>query len=712
MREIFAETNPRQEEAIRRTEGPLLIAAGAGTGKTRVITRRIAHLALRGCEPWRILAVTFTNKAAEEMARRVERLTGRQGVHISTFHSFGAHLLRREAESLGLSRSFTIYDEKDRLAAVQEVLRSLDRDPDKSDAREIAHAISSAKNELVGPEEYARAARRGPEDLAALVYQRYETLLAACSALDFDDLLVRTLRALREDSALRERWQERFRYILVDEFQDTNRCQYEIVRILAEKHRNLCVTGDPDQSIYSWRGASPENLAAFEKDFPEAAFVALEENYRSTGTILRAASELVKNNALRKDVTLWTRGPAGDPVRAPVWATDRAEARGIAAEVARRLAAGGSGDDVAVFYRVNAQSRSFEEAFLAEGIPYVVVGSTEFYERREVKDLLAYLRLAVNPADEIAFRRIVNVPRRKVGPKAMEILAAFAAEQGLSLAHALPTIPPHILSRTAREGLADLAEVLSLAAETAGGPAAGALAAIAERTRYLDCLGDRADPEILERHENVAELLQAAREHDEATSAPTVASFLEKVALVSSSEVESGDSGGAVRLMTLHAAKGLEFDVVFITGLEDGLIPHSGRAASPADLEEERRLLYVGMTRARRELHLSRALRRNRFGRTQEAFPSRFLFEIPEEVLDSAAAPLEPSRYVWDPDPGVLDEDEIPLRGERVRHPAYGEGVVLSVTSRGRKTRLKVQFDGEGTKVLFHEHAQLTRIPE
>ena len=425
--------NPRQAEAVEAIDGPVLIAAGAGTGKTRVVTRRIARILDTGIEPWRVLAITFTNKAAEEMRRRVTEIVDRHGVHLSTFHSFCAYLLRRESEAIGLDRNFSIYDQRDRIRALQGILDTLGEKTGSGETRSIADLISDAKNQGVGVTEYAEQARSSWSSLVATSYERYEDLLRSHHALDFDDLLLRAVQTLNGSSEIRERYQDRYRYILVDEFQDTNPCQYDLVRMLAQTHRNICVTGDPDQSIYSWRGATPENLLHFEEDFPETRTILLEQNYRSRSPILESAVRLVGHNRLRKNVSLWTDREGGVPVRCIAWPTDREEAEGTVRSIESRIDAGTSPSDIAIIYRVNALSRSFEEVFLDRGVPYVITGSTEFYRRREIKDLLAYLRICVNPHDDIAFARIINVPRRGIGARSIEILKSRARESGSPL---------------------------------------------------------------------------------------------------------------------------------------------------------------------------------------------------------------------------------------------------------------------------------------
>ena len=726
--DILQGVNPPQAEAIRSIEGPLLIAAGAGTGKTRVITRRIANVIAHGVEPWRILGITFTNKAAEEMSRRVRDLTGADSVHVSTFHSFCAYVLRREADKIGVSRSFTIYDTDDSTSALARVLKDLGSQGTKSEARDVLRQISAAKNHLIGPAEFATMARTTWSQLAAEAYVEYQKTLAANNALDFDDLLLRAVEVLSTRPDVLARYQDRYRYVLVDEFQDTNACQYQLVRLLAEKHRNLCVTGDPDQAIYSWRGASPENLFTFEKDFPESRCVRLEQNYRSTATILAAASGLVRHNRLRKDVTLWTDGDRGDKVRLHIWPDDRTEANSVVRMIQERIHGGEEPTDFAIFYRVHALSRTIEESLILTGLPYTIVGATEFYGRREIKDLLAYLRLSINPTDDHTLLRILNVPRRGIGPKTAETLVRRAKEEGRPLLESLRELPKKAIGPAASRGVEELVKVLVEAGRLAGQSIAQTLAYVVDTTDYLAYLGPLTEPEAVDRRENVEELLRAVVEFEASGGDPSTAGFLERVALLNDSEIRGVPAGHAIHLMTLHAAKGLEFPVVFLVGLEEGLLPHFGRVEDISDLEEERRLLYVGMTRAEKELHLSRVEWRTLRGRGEPTLPSRFLREIPAETLETSGAsgkarqrpsfaPVE-SSPAWRsrgdrPDPGLIPErsdEDGPAPGDRVRHPAYGEGEILDVLGWGQRTRVKVRFDREGTKDLIYEHAQLTRI--
>jgi DNA helicase-2/ATP-dependent DNA helicase PcrA len=695
----------------------VLVLAGAGSGKTRVITHRIAHLVLdRGVDSPGILAVTFTNKAAEQMKARAEALLAGRPLRawISTFHSFCVRLLRREATAAGLPPGFLIYDEEDQLAAVREAMRSLDLSEKLHPPRRLLARISARKNSgrLDGDAEgYA-------EDLALRVAERYHGVLRAAGALDFDDLLLRAVRLLGANEGVLRTWQERFPYLLVDEYQDTNRAQYDLVRLLAGPGGNLTVVGDEDQSIYSWRGADISNILDFEHDFPGARVFRLEENYRSTQGILDAAGGLVSRNLRRKGKTLRAVKGTGDPVRLHEAGDEFQEA----AWVTERLAALRVKGRVAVLFRMNAQSRLFEEALLRLRLPYLVVGGVGFYERKEVKDVLAYLRLVLNPRDAVAFRRVVNVPPRGIGAKTVDEIeraAAAGAESPWDAAVRLvdeARLPSRALLplRQFRETL----EALRAEAEAAPGRLRRLIERVLELSGYGAALAREESQESQERLENLAELLAAAVDYEAREETPSLAGFLDRAALLSETDRLRDDV--PVLLMTLHAAKGLEFESVFLVGLEEGVLPHSRSLSGDAALEEERRLCYVGMTRAMERLHLSWARSRQVFGQRRPTEPSRFLEEIPEDGLERSGARLPfPGRPAWPrpargsapPPAGATGSTPPPADamrpGVRVRHPLFGVGTVLRREGEGDDLKVTVSFPGVGAKKLVARFAGL-----
>jgi len=639
--------NDPQRRAVVHRGTPLLVVAGAGSGKTRVLTHRVAHLIATGdATPWEILAITFTNKAADEMRERLVGLIGpvAERMWVSTFHAACVRMLRAHADRLGYRKSFTVYDDSDSRRLVEHILRDLNIDAKKLPARQVQAAISGAKSELVDAARYAGAARTVFERRIADVYAEYQARLFAASAMDFDDLLLCTVRLLRAAPDVLEGYQERFTNVLVDEFQDTNRAQNEIVLMLGAAHHNVCVVGDSDQSIFGWRGADIGNIFEFEEAFPDAAVIPLEQNYRSTKTILDAANAVIANNVTRVPKELWTEGEHGEPIVRFRAEDEYDEASWVATEIGRLCRFEGLRyGDVAVFYRTNAQSRALEEELVRAAIPYKVVGGTRFYDRREVKDLLAYLRVVGNPSDEVSARRIVNVPRRGVGDASVERMARWARAEGRSFADALEHPERAGVTGKALAGAGVLWELLAelrRMIEQGAGP--GALVeAVAERTGYRAELAAQDTLEAHGRLENIAELVGAAAEYE------SLDEFLESVALVSDAdELESGDS--RVSLMTLHTAKGLEYPAVFLVGMEDGVFPHMRALDDPLQLEEERRLCYVGITRARRLLYVTHAWSRTLWGSTSHAIPSRFLSELPaalvREVGESSTGRPDPLR--------------------------------------------------------------------
>ncbi len=713
---LLAPLNPQQREAVLATEGPVLILAGAGSGKTRVITHRLAHLVLeKGVPSESILAVTFTNKAAGEMKERVEKLLGGSALRswISTFHSFCVRVLRRDGQALGLAPGFVIYDEDDQVAAVREALRALDLSEKLHPPRRLLSKISARKNSS------------RPDDEGELfgvfdrVAERYHEILRAAGAVDFDDLLLKTVTLYEEHEAVRDAYRRRFRYLLVDEYQDTNRTQYELVRHLAGPQGNLTVVGDEDQSIYSWRGADLDNILDFESDFPGARVFRLEENYRSSQAILDTASSLVARNLRRKGKTLRAVRPAGEPVRLHEAADEFEEA---AAVVERIVSLRGKGR-VAVLFRMNAQSRLLEEGLLRYRLPYVVVGGVGFYARREVKDLLAYLRVLQNPGDAVALRRIINVPARGIGERTIQEIERTAGERRVSLWDALAAL----VDEAALPGRAliplrrfrDL--VVNLLSEA---PALGLrrlLERILEATGYSAALAAEDSQESQDRLENLAELLSAAADYEGREESPTLAGFLDRAALLSDADQVRDDA--PVTLLTLHAAKGLEFESVFLVGMEEGLLPHSRSLTSTEGLEEERRLCYVGMTRAMERLTLSWAQTRQVFGQRRVSERSRFLDEVPTERLEvtGAKAPFRsaPRREVLRPEWKVPKTEAPPVAagafdgmrpGVRVRHPLFGVGTVLRREGDGADLKLTVSFVGVGAKKLVARYAGLEPV--
>ena len=736
--ERLASLDPQQREAVLATEGPVLILAGAGSGKTRVITHRVAHLVLdRGVPSEQVLAVTFTNKAAEEMRSRVRALLGGGAFHstLGTFHSLCVRLLRREHAAAALPRDFLIYDETDQLQAVRQAIRELDLSEKLHPPRRILSRISGCKNAGRDPEL--------PGDTAsattfARLAERYRLALERAHALDFDDLLLRTVKLFAEYPEVRERHRRRFRYLLVDEYQDTNRAQYEIVRHLAGEHGNLTVVGDEDQSIYSWRGADIQNILDFERDFPGARVLRLEENYRSSQAILDVASALVAHNRRRKGKVLRAVRPSGDPVRLHQAPDEYQEASWVVGQVASRRPS----ERAAVLFRTNAQSRLFEEGLRRQGVAYAVVGGVGFYDRKEVKDLVAYLRLVSNAADAVALRRIVNVPPRGVGPRSLEEAERLAAERGLTLWDALGAVADEgLLPGRAASPIRRFRELVgSLREQAAGLPPSELLKRVLAESGYSAALAEEDTQESQDRLDNLAELLKAAAEYEGREDEPTLAGFLDSVSLISDVDVVRGDA--PVVLMTLHAAKGLEFDSVFLVGLEEGLVPHARSLEDDDALEEERRLCYVGMTRARERLFLTCAESRQVFGQRRLSERSRFLDELPPDRLRRSGSLLGGEDRAWRPRTGFRREGPRPLvfhrpsppgapaepagsaagptpggpgapsaasvrLGGRVRHPLFGVGTVVRREGAGEDLKLTVSFPGLGAKRLVARFAGL-----
>lgn len=733
MNPIFDTLNDRQCEAVKHTEGPLLITAGAGSGKTKVLTCRIAHLLELGVAPYRILAITFTNKAAKEMKERVTNLVGAQAdsIWLSTFHSFCAKLLRFEIDGFhGYTRNFTIYDSSDQLVLVKDCLKKLNLDDKQFTPRSVLGTISSAKNVLMDAKAFAAKASDFYEQKVADVYALYQEKLRENNAVDFDDLLFLAVRLLQENEEVREKYQSRFQYILVDEYQDTNHAQYALTKILAARWRNICVVGDADQSIYAWRGADIRNIIDFTRDYPDAASIKLEQNYRSTKTILHAANAVIDNNESRPKKTLWTENPTGNKIIHYQAQTEHDEADYIAGVIYNRHEISHEPyGDMAILFRTNAQSRVLEEKLMRYAIPYTMVGGTKFYDRKEIKDVLAYLRLLYNPEDSLSLTRIINVPKRNIGATTMEHVAAYAEAQGISLFEALSSTDEIPVTKRAKASLENFAAMIfDLLNDIEGKDVLSLIETVIKQTGYGDMLDKEAehDPQGESRKENVGEFLSVAKDYMDSNPEGNLQDFLENVALVSDvDDFESSDS--KVTLMTLHAAKGLEFPVVFLTGLDEGLFPHSRTLMDPAQVEEERRLAYVGITRAERQLYVTNAVTRTMYGRISAYMPSRFLAEIPPQFMEDyhrkSAMPQSRTTAV----PGrqrvsILTKpvaSSLPkkhavtdtfAKGDKVRHKIWGIGTVLDVIGEGPNMQMKIQFPTKGVRQVVVKYAPLEKV--
>jgi DNA helicase-2/ATP-dependent DNA helicase PcrA len=713
LERILEDLNPAQREAVTAGDGPLLVLAGAGSGKTRVIAYRIAWLiGVQGVSPRNVIAVTFTNKAAEEMARRVDDLllpVGLKAPLIATFHSACVRILRQHGSSIGLPAHFVIYDEEDRLALVKECMKEGELADRAFTPAAAVHRISYLKNQLVSVAEALRDARGPWEQKAALVYSRYEKRLREVGAVDFDDLLLLTGRLLEEVSEALAWYRSLWRHVLVDEYQDTNRAQYKIIRLLTGEHRNICVVGDPDQSIYKWRGADIRNILDFERDFPGTRVVRLEQNYRSTQRVLALAASVIAHNVQRKDKGLWTMNPEGEKARLYRAWDEHEEANFVAQAILGLRTEAVSWDGVAVFYRTNAQSRVLEDALRRARIPYAIVGSVRFYERKEIKDALAYVRLTLNPADDVAFRRAVQAPARGIGQTTLARLDEVAARDGAPLLTVAASPPLDVRGR-ARKSLEDFAALFPrLAAQRALVPPPAFIDAVLDASGYREALKQERSPEAEARLENLEELVAAAEDYTVTQAEPTLAGFLDSVALMS--DVDEWQQGQArVTLMTLHAAKGLEFPVVFLTGMEEGVFPHARSLNDPEEIEEERRLCYVGLTRARERLYLTWALHRRIHG-YGVGEPSRFLREMPEAELAALNSRSEPGPMAVSEEPAASADDDLPLRvGAKVRHARWGEGMVVGVEREGSDVLVTVRFASVGRKRLSLQYAHLEEL--
>ncbi|MBN2462400.1 MAG: DNA helicase PcrA [Dehalococcoidia bacterium] len=721
--DVLAELNPAQREAVEIIDGPLLIVAGPGSGKTRVITHRIAYLIkVCGINPHRIMAVTFTNKAAREMAERLEKLLGQTAgtLTLGTFHAICARILRQEGKVIGLDSRFVIYDEEDQLSLIKQSLQELDLDPKQYVPRAIQSAIKYAKSRLLTPSDYAQQTSNYFESIVHRVYERYQQSLTRSHGVDFDDLLMRTVQLFNDHPNILSKYQSRYRHILVDEFQDTNITQYMLIKQLAGKHRNVCVVGDPDQSIYSWRFADLRNILSFEKDYPDARVVFLEQNYRSTKTILDVASSIISINSRRKPKRLWTENEAGVPISIIEAYNEDEEAQFVISEIERLVeqdlvSPGGC----AIMYRVNAQSRALEETFMRYGVPYKLVGGTRFYQRREIKDIIAYLRLIQNPSDSISLSRIINVPGRGIGQRILAELSGWAKNQDMPLYEALKLVAdkkgPALTPRAsyALKSFFDLIDELVTRSQELS--LTGLLDAVLEQTGYKEYILSEEDGE--ERWENIQELYTVARDYNDLTPTEALAAFLEKASLYSDTD-ELNEKGEATTLITLHQAKGLEFPVVFIVGMEEGLLPHRRSLDDPDELEEERRLCYVGVTRAQQRVYLLHAYRRSLFGNSSATQRSRFLQDIPPQFVTRKGLGEEQEK----------DEDFTPVTalysrattrplnnlrleiGDHVHHKIFGDGVVINCSPNKDDQEITVAFEGAGVKRLLLSLAPLEKV--
>ncbi|WP_303841667.1 DNA helicase PcrA [Selenomonas ruminantium] len=767
--DIFAGLNPAQKQAVEHTDGPLLIMAGAGSGKTKVLTCKVANLLAKGVAPWSILAITFTNKAATEMRERVDRMIGEgaKDVWLSTFHSFCARFLRREVEATGMyKRNFVIYDSSDSQVVIKECLKELNLDPKQYAPSSIQNAISNAKNQLMGPKAMARDAENFFQQKVAEVYALYAKKLRTNNAMDFDDLLMVSVLLLEEHEEIRVKYQNRFKYILVDEYQDTNGAQYQLTKILAAKHHNLCVVGDADQSIYGWRGADIRNIMDFEEDYPEARTIKLEQNYRSTKNILAAANAVIEHNINRKKKELWTENATGEKLTIYEARDERDEAEFIATTVMKQKTIfNASYGDMAVLYRTNAQSRVVEETFMRRGIPYTMVGGLKFYDRKEIKDILAYLRVIYNPLDTVSLLRIINVPKRGLGAATVAKLADFAENNGLTLFDVISSEEtlsqiPGITARVKKPLELFSTFIFQFMGYQANMRIDDLIEKVLEESGYLRELQEEKKPENESRIENLKEFVGVARDFQKTEDNPNLENFLSTLSLVS--DIDNAElEDDRITLMTLHSAKGLEFPTVFMVGMEEGLFPHSRTLMDDNEIEEERRTCYVGITRAQRKLYLTCAQQRTIYGKTSMSTPSRFLEEIPEEYTerlvprvnaygfananhygaqqrsgtmtfrpsasqmgsganfsDKAKSALEVMNAMQkrgvnvQPKTGVIRPDtSVKWKvGDKAQHGKWGVGTVVSVKGEGEEVELKIAFPGQGVKGLMQKYAPISKV--
>ena len=728
MNSLLTGLNKEQQQAVQHTEGPLLILAGAGSGKTKVLTVRIAHLLAQGVNPYEILAITFTNKAAKEMKSRVEGLVGdvANRIWLSTFHSFCAKFLRFELDNfLGYNSNFTIYDTSDSQAVIKAALKALNLDDKYYPVGAMIGAISDAKNKLLFASDFRKQARDFYQQKVADVYEYYERELRKNNALDFDDLLLVAVKLLQSNEAVLDKYSKRFRYVMIDEYQDTNHAQYLLAKLLASHWKNIAVVGDADQSIYAWRGADIQNILDFEKDYPNCTSIKLEQNYRSTKIILDAANAVIENNEGRPKKNLWTDKTEGAKIQHFTAQSEHEEAAFIGDTIAKKHDIHGVPyGDMAILYRTNAQSRVLEEALIKRALPYTMVGGTKFYDRKEIKDVLAYLRVLYNPFDDLSLLRIINVPKRSIGATTVAKLQDYARANGTSLfmtltqLHLVDTIKGKTKEKLEEFGIL----IFTLVAEMEDKTVLDILESILDRTGYLAQLEESTDPQDQARAENIGELLSVAKDFLDTNPTGTVEDFLEQVALVN--DVDSFEQEESkVTLMTLHAAKGLEFPIVFLGGLEEGLFPHSRTLMNPEEIEEERRLAYVGITRAEKELYISNATTRTVFGRTSSYLPSRFIDEIPEELVDGLRAkrkvPDDIKRHV----PQHMSVTSRPVTkpivrneviadwkvGDTAIHSKWGNGKVINVAGEGAGMKLTIEFPTQGVRVVMAKFAPVKK---
>ena len=728
MQSLLDGLNREQQQAVQHTEGPLLILAGAGSGKTKVLTVRIAYLLAQGVNPYEILAITFTNKAAKEMKSRVEGLVGdvANRIWLSTFHSFCAKFLRFELDNfLGYNSNFTIYDTSDSQVVIKAALKALNLDDKYYPVGAMLSAISDAKNKLMFASDYRKQARDFYQQKVADVYEYYERELRKNNALDFDDLLLVAVKLLQSNAAVLDKYSKRFKYVMIDEYQDTNHAQYLLAYLLSSHWKNIAVVGDADQSIYAWRGADIQNILDFEKDYPNCTSIKLEQNYRSTKIILDAANAVIDNNEGRPEKNLWTDKVEGAKIQHFTAQSEHEEAAFIGDTIVKKHDIHGVPyGDMAILYRTNAQSRVLEEALIKRALPYIMVGGTKFYDRKEIKDVLAYLRVLYNPFDDLSLLRIINVPKRSIGATTVSKLQDYARENGTSLfmtltqLHLVDTIKGKTKEKLEEFGIL----IFTLVAEMDDKSVLDILEAILDRTGYLVQLEESTDPQDQARAENIGELLSVAKDFQDTNPTGTVEDFLEQVALVN--DVDSFEQEESkVTLMTLHAAKGLEFPIVFLGGLEEGLFPHSRTLMNPEEIEEERRLAYVGITRAEKELYISNATTRTVFGRTSSYLPSRFIDEIPAELVDSLRAkrripddikPTVPrhmsvaSRPVTKP---IIRNEVIAdwKVGDTAIHSKWGNGKVVNVSGEGAGMKLTIEFPTQGVRVVMAKFAPVKK---
>lgn len=738
--------NPEQQKAVKTVDGPLLLMAGAGSGKTRVLTHRIAYLMVeKGVNPYNILAITFTNKAAREMRERIQKMMGgaADDIWISTFHSMCVRILRRDIDRLGYNRNFTILDSTDQQSVIKSILKDKNMDPKKYDPRAILGTISSAKNELITPEEYAKTAGDYFSQKVSDVYTEYQRRLRKNNALDFDDLIMTTITLFIRVPEVLEYYQRKFQYIHVDEYQDTNRAQYMLVKLLAQRFQNLCVVGDSDQSIYRWRGADIANILSFEKDYPRASVILLEQNYRSTKKILLAANMVIQNNMNRKPKNLWTENAEGNKIMYYRADSEQGEAQFVIGKIQEQIRNGRKLSDIAILYRTNAQSRVIEESFLKSNIDYSIVGGIKFYDRKEIKDILAYLRLISNPDDDISLQRIINVPKRAIGSTSIDKIANFATMHDLSMFQALETIEMIGLSPKAEKAAAEFRNLVSNYTHQQEYLSVTELVEeVLDKTGYRDMLKAEKSLESQSRLENIDEFLTVTKSFEESSEDKSLVAFLTDLALVA--DIDRLDDDGEkktdfVTLMTLHSAKGLEFPVVFLIGMEEGVFPHSRSLMEEDEMEEERRLAYVGITRAEEELFITNAQMRTLFGRTNMNPESRFIKEIPADLVEDAApkvrrpAPTSGGRpaSTIGGRPGTSARPSMPTRGgvsrpvaassggegiewkvgDKAQHGKWGTGTVVSVKGSGEGTELDIAFPSPtGIKRLLAKFAPITKV--